>query len=1128
MIVYLLGNNKLTRNQAKMIVKRLLVAVLFLSFTQTSSGTVWAQGNYLAVQAKQTQTDNKAALHSVIRAMEQKFNITFVYEAELVNNKSVPAEIIEINNFDDALIAMLEHAGLAVEQIGARNFQLLAPVTSEAENIVAERISGTVIDATTGETMPAVNIVVKGTMNGTSSDENGVFELMVNSLNDTLQFSFIGYEVLEVPIAGRKIIEVALQPQTVLGDELLVVGYGTQTKRDLTGSVGRVSTEDIADATYLSADQALQGKLSGVQVIPFSGKPGDGVTVQIRGIGTINNSQPLFVVDGFPINGGLSAINVDDIESIDVLKDASAAAIYGARGANGVVIITTKRGSAGKMEVEIDAYTGVQQLENPISVLNAAQLAQLNNEARINGGERTLNPAYTNPAELITKTDWLNQVFRTAAINNVGVSVSGGNQDIRYNVSGGYLTQDGVIIASGFDRTSLRVNLDADVSEKLEIGNSFTYSLSNFQNEGGGGLVGAAISSLPSQAVIKNGDYSGPEGIAEFSGDVTNPVGLANVNEARENKHRLINNLFASLKLSKEFTFRSEFGVDIAYELSRSWNPKYTWGVKTNPNSNLFEGSFTRTDWIWDNTVTYDKDFDEHRVTVLGGLSMQKSNNRFIGASGQEFISDVANQLDNIQGDEDVFGSLSEFGLFSYIGRLNYGYQSKYLVTITTRYDGSSRFGENNRYGLFPSASFAWRLSQEEFMPNIPAIADIKLRIGHGVTGNQESIPAFGYIALLDPTYSYTFGNETVPAIIPQNLPNNDLRWERVVQSNAGIDLILLDGSTDVTFEYYVRDTEDMLLISPIPITSGYFDAQRPVLNVGEIRNKGVEFSINHTKIGKDFQWNSSLNVSRNINEILRLSGANGDDPIPTGQLTFSKFASRLEVGNPIGAFFGYQTDGIFQNWDEVYAHAEQNQDPNQGRGYPSSTNYTAPGDIRFKDINNDGVIDDKDRTFIGNPNPEVYYGWTNTFNYKQFDLSIFMQGSVGGEIFNANRLFNESMTTAANQLSSTLNRWRGEGSSSSIPRATTTDPNNNLRVSDRYIENGSFLRIKNFTLGYSLPSKWTQKAKISQFRVYLSVQNMITITGYSGFDPEVGSSGIDNSVYPQSRTITGGFKLTF
>lgn len=692
-----------------------------VSFSQY--GTIEGYAQEAKVEASDEQ---QVTLEEALKTLENRFNVTFVYESVLNSDLRLPASILDTEKFEDALYKVLEIAELEYTQIGNRNF-LLKPIATgnEQSTDVEGTVSGTVTDASTGETMPGVNVIVKGTTIGISTNADGGYELNVPSLFDTLQFSFIGFEVLEIPMNGRTTIDVALEPELVLGEELLVVGYGTQTKRDLTGSVGRVSTDDIADATYLSADQALQGKLSGVQVIPFSGKPGDGVTVQIRGIGTINNSQPLFVVDGFPINGGLSAINVDDIETIDVLKDASAAAIYGARGANGVVIITTKRGTPGQMEIDIEAYTGIQELENPIQVLSAPQLAQLNNEARINGGESRLNPAYSNPSAVPNTTNWLDHIFREAAISNVGVSVSGGSEALKYNVSGGYLTQDGVIIASGFDRKSLRINLDADVSDILKIGNSFTYSLSDFQNEGGGGLVGSAISSLPNQAIIRNGTYSGPEGIAEFSGDITNPVGLANVNESRENKHRLINNLNASLQLSESVSFKSEFGIDIAYELSRSWNPKYSWGVKENPNSSLFEASFTRTDWIWDNTVTFDKDFDEHRITALGGVSVQKSNNRFIGAFGQEFISDVANQLDNIQGDEDVFGSVSEFGLFSYIGRLNYGYQSKYLVTVTSRYDGSSRFGENNRYGFFPSASFAWRLSQESFMPAIKGVSDI-------------------------------------------------------------------------------------------------------------------------------------------------------------------------------------------------------------------------------------------------------------------------------------------------------------------------------------------------------------------------------------------------------------------
>lgn len=1108
---------------SKAVIKTFVTIILGLLLNQQSLA---AQENGMISYQEDVKT-SQVAIDEILKIIEKEFDVTFVYESELTKDLKVDKKVFEgQSDFQTILLKISELTGLEYERIGNRNFLLKAPLTEEVAADVLEVISGRVTDASTDETLPGVSIVVKGTTRGTSTDAEGEFELNVPSLNDTLQFSFLGFETREVPIAGRTTLNIELQPSVLVGDDVVVVGYGTQTKRDLTGSVGSISDQDIEDNSYLSVDQALQGRLSGVQVVSSSGKPGAGVSVRIRGIGTINNSQPLFVVDGFPINGGLSALNVEDIASVDVLKDASATAIYGARGANGVVMITTKKGTAGQMQVDITAYTGYQEIADPINVLNASQYARLNNEARINGGENVLNPAFSNPAAVADSANWLNEIFRIAPIQNVTASVSGGTEDLRYLVSGGLITQEGVIINSGFERKSFRINLNSDVSEYFTIGNNFTYSLSEFQNEGGGGLVRMAMNSLPNQPVRRNGDFSGPTGIAEFSGDELNPVGISTINEANEDKHRFLNNLFVTAEPMNGITLRSEFGVDFSYELARSWSPKYDWGVKENPNSGVYESSYNRLDWLWDNTITYDTDFDDHSLTILGGMSIQKSSNRFIGASGLEFVSDVANQLDNVQSNEDIFGSTSEFGLLSYMGRVNYDYQSKYLVTLTGRYDGSSRFGQNNRFGLFPSGSVAWRISQEDFMPDISVLDDLKIRAGYGITGNQEAIPAFGYVALLDPTYRYTYGNSTVPAVIPQNFPNDDLRWEKVIQSNIGLDFILFEGTTDFTVEYYIRDTEDMLLQSPIPITSGFFDAQRPILNVGSVRNKGIEFSINSNRQFGALQWTSNLNLSINENEILRLSGPDGDDTILAGQLTFNKYASRYEVGQPIGAFYGYVADGIFQNWDQVYNHADQNQNPNDSRGAAVGSNYTAPGDIRFKDLNGDGVIDVEDRTFIGNPNPDFYYGFSNSFNYKNWDLSLFLQGSYGGEIFNANRVFSESMATAQNQLTSTLDRWRGEGTSNSVPRATTTDPNNNQRVSDRYVEDGSYIRIKNLTFGYSLAPSLMQKINFRQLRVYASAQNLFTLTKYSGFDPEVGADGIDNSVYPPSRTLTLGIKV--
>ena len=1123
----------------------LLIPVITpLCHAQDVVGIVGAEAEVSSV----TRIDTNAIyVRDLLFEMEEKLDVFFNFDDDLIRGKvlndkpALPENIWELEVYLDALLGRYDltfdkldnsHFVILKSRVNINYSMPVKPFQRSASlemnlatwgNLMVQQeeqtVSGTVTDIS-GEPLIGVSIIVQGTNIGTTTNSSGQFTIRFSNDHNILVFSYLGFVSKEIQVDGRTTLEVTLSERIILGDELVVVGYGTQQRRDLTGSIGSVSSDQIANLPYLSVEQTLQGRLAGVQTSPASGKPGDYVAVRIRGIGTVNQSDPLYVIDGFPVSGGISAINVDDIESIDVLKDASAAAIYGSRGANGVVIITTKRGHRDRIEVDVNMYTGVQEVTSPPRMLNASQYAAMNNEARTNAGE-PINPAFSDPTALADSADWIDAIFRRAPMQNYSASIRGGNENLRYNLSGGLTRQDGVIISSGFERKSFRLNLDSDVMEWLEVGNSLSYSLSQFQNEGGGHLVGMAMNNLPTQPVYRNGEFSGPEGIAAFDGDEENPVGLAAINNHSEDKHRVLNNFFAVMEPVDGLRFRSEFGLDLAFERIRNWSQRYQWGVKQNPESHLFEGSFERVDWLWDNTLTYDMNIDAHRITLLTGVSVQSSHNKFIGATGQEFVSDIANQLDNIQSNQSVFGSTTQHGLLSYMGRVNYDYQSRYLLTATARYDGSSRFGENYRYGFFPSASAAWRVSNESFFPNWTFLDDLKIRAGYGVTGNQEAIPAFGYVALLNPTYRYTFGNETVPAVVPENYPNQSLRWEQVIQSNIAVDLILFNGRLDVTAEYYIRDTEDMLLTSPIPITSGFYDFGHPMLNVGAIRNKGYEFSVNTTSEVGGINWLSNFNISFNENEILRLSGIDGDDPIPGGEVAFGRFATRLEVGQPIGSFYGFVTDGIFQNQDQVDEHAVQTPGTN-----PATS--TAPGDIRFKDLNGDGVINDDDRTFIGNPNPDFFFGWNNDFYYRNFDLSVFVQGTYGNDILNVNRMRGEHMAVARNQWATTLDRWNGEGTSNSIPRATTNDPNDNSRVSDRYVEDGSYIRIKNITLGYSLPVSMLERIGFRQLRIYGSVQNLYTITNYTGFDPEVGLSGLDNSVYPQSRIITTGINIGF
>ncbi|WP_258105680.1 TonB-dependent receptor [Marinoscillum sp. MHG1-6] len=1066
-------------------------------------------------------------LIDLIEEIEQKTGFSFAYYADDLNEID-----IKVSNGDWKLDQLLREISVqgrlslrrVNETITIKKVGDLIELPIVTDVIQTESIKGRITDEE-GEPLPGATLLVKGSSLGTITDLDGYYllELSKDDFPLTLVASFVGYQPTEryleqAPVGNQVDFDLGVDLSAL--DEVVVVGYGTQKKTDLTGSVSRLGGDVVEDLPLTSADQLLQGRMAGVQVVN-SGAPGGYVAVRVRGVGTINSADPLYVVDGFPVNGGISAINPDDIASIDVLKDASAAAIYGSRGANGVVIITTKRGKAGTTTVDLNTYAGFQEVTNPVQMLNASQYAVLNNEMRINGGE-TLNPDFSDPLNVVDSADWMNEVFKRGMVQNYNLSIRGGTEKLRYNISGGYFKQEGIIIGTGFDRKSFRLNLDSDAKEWLTVGNSFTYSLSNFTNNGGSGLVRDAMNSLPTQPVKRNGIFSGPEGAAEFDGDVTNPVGIVSIRDFTDLKHRMIDNLYVAAKPIKGLTLRSEFGLDLSFERKREWSPAYQWGVKEQMQSFLYEDSRERVDWLWDNTITYENTFGDHNFKVLAGISSQHSDYRYFGGSGQDFVSDVANQLDNILDQDNVYGSTTEWALLSYLGRINYDYKGRYLLTASARYDGSSRFGSNYRYGFFPSASAAWRLSSEPFMAGVSFIDDLKIRAGYGVTGNQN-IGDFGYIARINTSGRYTFGNTTYAAVYPDNMPNPDMRWEQVEQTSLGIDMIVAKGLIGATVEVYLRDTEDMLLSTPIPITTGYYDAGWPILNVGAMRNKGIEFSINLQKTFNEFSWTSDLNGSINKNEILRLGGSNGDNEIVTGGLTFNKQAARHAKGHPANAFYGYVTDGIFQTDEEVAAHATQVDGTN-------STNSTSPGDIRFVNLyEGDSLfaINDEDRKFLGNPNPDLYYGWSNTVKYKGFDLTVFLQGVYGNEVFNANRLFSEAMVVAQNQTVNTLNRWRGAGTSNEVPRATSTDPNNNQRVSDRYIEDGSYLRIKNLTLGYTLPKSVLEAMKIQKLRAYISIQNLATFTKYTGFDPEVDINGIDNSVYPQSRIVTAGLNIT-
>jgi len=851
-----------------------------------------------------------------------------------------------------------------------------------------------------------------------------------------------------------------------------------------------------------------------MQVIA-SGTPGTDPTFRIRGTGTINDNDPLFVIDGVPTSSGLNQINMDDVESMQILKDASATAIYGARGANGVIIITTKNGSSGQGQINFNAYYGVQQATGMVDVLNAAAFASLHNDMMLNGGME-LNPAYANPESLGQGTDWMGALLRTAPIQNYSLSYAGGNDKTSYYLSGNYFDQEGIVDNTGFKRISLKFNSKSQITKRVKVGNML--SLNHDNKYSGSYSILNTLRALPTQSIYnEDGSFAGPEDRPAWDGDITNPIGQAEVIENTTRGYNLLGSVYMELEIMKGLVFRTTAGLKTNFWQTRTWSPAYDWKPTPQEQSYLGQSSNTSITWNWDNTLTYNASFDGgHRLTLLAGTSAQENSFSYILGSIQEFASDVTRQLDNGLNQKEIGGNGSEWSLMSYMGRANYAYMDKYLVTATIRRDGSSRFGTNNKWGIFPSGSLAWRVSEEDFFQGQEFVDYLKLRAGYGVTGNQE-IGNYSFASALT-TIKYAFNDNPVNAVVPYIMPNPNVQWESQKQINIGFDATVLDQRLSLTFDLYHKKTEDMLVPMAVPIITGYSDVYVPFINAGEIVNKGVELTVTSHNLKGSFNWDTDFNISINRNEVVSL---NDTIPLPRGSVGFNQNLARIEPGYPVDAFYGFVGDGIFQSQEEVEAHALQ---------VPGEDPYsrTSAGDIRYMDLNSDGIIDDEDRTYIGNPNPDFIFSLNNRFSYGGFDLNIFLQGVVGNDIYNANRIWNEGMAVAYNQTTETLDRWTSPGSETTVPRAVFNDPNKNTRPSNRFIEDGSYLRIKNVILGYTLPESMMARIGIASARIYISGANLWTLTNYKGFDPEVGVSGIDLSTYPVTRTISIGANIGF
>lgn len=1036
-------------------------------------------------------------------------------------------------------------------------FLLFLPIAAFAQS---SSIKGTVTDAKSGEALVGVSVVQKNTNNGTVTDLDGHFQLNVPS-NTTLVISYLGYKTKEIN-ASQSPMSILLEESGELLDEVIVVGYGVQKKSVVTASIAKVSAEDLGSTAPVRVDNALKGLAAGVTVTSASGQPGAAAKIRIRGIGTINNSDPLYIVDGMPIEGGLDYLNPSDIASIEVLKDAASGAVYGARAANGVVLVTTKTGKEGRTRVTYDFSYGCQRPWKERDVLNATEYAIMMNEGAVNAG---MAPKYNDPYSYGKGTNWQKETFNyDAPVVNHQVSISGASDKINYLVSMGYYTQEGIVGGnfdrSNYERLTLRSNTSYTLFDEsksrnwlksLKVSSNLSYARIKSKgietNSSYGSPLGSALALSPILGVYVEGQaaqdqldqYAGTSGYTPMYdpkngklymlagsdyNEMVNPLASLSLPGNQNWSHKFVVNFAAELGIWDNLKFRTSYGADLGFWGYDGYTKLYYLTAnnkadKTSAYSNKQDG----TTWQLENILMYDKTIDKHTFSLLLGQSAKKSSGSYLGGNRFGIINldrpyiDASNGLQE-DGHMGVYGGPSDDAtLASLFARASYNYDERYMLQATVRRDGSSRFGYNNHYATFPSFSLGWNLTNEKFMEERPEwLTATKARLSWGKNGN-ENIGNFRYTVLTEPGNNYIFGSgeNLVNGVKAGGLANPDLRWEESEQLDFGLDFGFFDNALTFTVDYYKKKTNGMLMEMNIP---SYVGESKPIGNVGKMENSGLEFegAYRFSTNGWNFRFGGNLTYLKNkLIEYGNDSGwANLDGFQGINTIT------RAQNGKPFPYFYGFKTDGIFQNTAEVNAYT--------GKDGELIQPNAAPGDVRFVDINGDGVIDDKDRTDIGKGMPDWTYGFNFNVNWKNFDMSMMWQGTIGNDVFDATR---RTDITSSNMPSWMLNRWTGEGTSNKYPRYVQGD-NANWQASDLYIYDGSYLRLKNIQLGYTLPSNLTRKYFVSSLRLFVAAENLLTITKYHGFDPEISSGGtslgVDRGVYPQARVFTVGVNLAF
>ncbi len=1077
-------------------------------------------GNAHSQNAKVSIRMNNVKLDKILNEIENQTDYLFIYNNQVDINKITSVKV-KNEAVAQVLDRILSGIGINYELEGTHIILTTEAIKDLHAQQQAKTVTGTVTDVS-GEPIIGANIRIKGTTTGTITDIDGNFSIEAEP-QSVIEVSYIGYLTQETVINNQKSIRFLLKEDTKTLDEVVVIGYGVQKKADLTGSVANINTEKLNTQSNANIGQALQGKIAGVDIVSQGGAPGSGTRIMVRGIGTLNNASPLYIVDGMYMNS-IDHINPNDIASIDVLKDASSAAIYGSRAANGVIIVTTKEGSntEGKPIIDLSVNLGISTASKFLDMLDAKGWAEVTTIARQAIGKPALDMA----TDLANKpdNDWQDIMFRPALMQNYNLSVKGGGKYSTYYTGLGYFNQDGIVKGTNYQRYNIQSKNDYKRGI-FSAGTNLIISFSHdkpLHQELRGGMIGTILQSVPT---LEKYDDTREGGYGGTYGDVVNiPHPLAiiddNIMDRYNENVKIFANLYAQIELFKGLKYKLNLTPDFSFERYKNYLNKYDFGLATNSITQLTERQRRRRNILVENLLTFDRTFGEHKISALAGYTYQDSRFRHIQAYG-EGLPQGLEEIDAATTNRSNEGNSWRSVLTSILGRVFYSYQNKYLFTATIRRDGSSKFGKNNRYGYFPSFSLGWNVAEEKFMENVHWLDQLKLRGGYGVLGNQE-IDNYQYSSTITTGINYPDGNGgLLQGAFPKNFANPDIKWEETAMTNVGIDFMAFNNRLSLTADYYVKNTKDILLTVPIPISSG--GANDPIRNAGKIRNNGFEFNLGWMdQPNPDISYGINLIGSFNKNKVIAMGSESGS--IKGGSTNQNITTSETKAGYPIGGYWLISTAGYFNSQEEVDAYAKDGK-----KIQPAAE----PGDIKFVDANNDGVINDDDRVFQGSPFPDFTFALNGNMRYKNFDLSIGLQGVLGNKIYNATRQTLEDVTKGSNFLASCLDYWTPENKNASHPRLTWDDPNRNTRAeSDRYLENGSYLRLRSVQLGYTFPQTWF-KGAIQHARVYINAENLFTITSYSGYSPDVNADnanyrGFDNFIYPTNRTFMLGLNVTF